>query len=297
VKDEGRGIVMRRMPSIPSNARMIAVLVFVLALGGCGVAAPPEATAEPTPIEATAVTTGDGLQYIELVPGNSDHPQPGDVVEVHYRGMLEDGTQFDSSYQRGAPTQFVLGAGAVLPGWDEGVALMRKGGKARLILPPGLAYGEKGGGGIIPPNATLTYDMELVEIRRNPPAAPAQVEEAQYTTTPGGLKYYDRYVGTGAEAVAGSTVAVHYTGWLADGTRVNTSLLPGRPMARQRPFELTLGQAPLKGWDEGIAGMRVGGMRQLVVPPELAYGDQGAGDGAIPPGATIVFEIELIEVK
>lgn len=281
-----------------SNARVIAVLVFVLALAGCGVdTAALEPTPEPTPIRATPVATSDGLQYIELVPGNSDHPHPGDVVEVHYRGMLADGTQFDSSYQRGAPTQFVLGAGAVLPGWDEGVALMRKGGKARLILPPGLAYGAQGGGGIIPPDATLTYEMELVEIRRNPPAAPARVDAAQYTTTPGGLKYYDLYVGTGAEAVAGATVAVHYTGWLTGGTRVSTSLLPSRPMARQAPVEFVLGQAPLKGWDEGVAGMRVGGMRQLVVPPELAYGEQGTADGAIPPGATIVFEIELIELK
>lgn len=279
------------------NSRVIAALVWVLLLAGCGVEPLPEPTAEPTPIQATPVTTSDGLQYIELVPGNSDHPRAGDVVEVHYRGMLADGTQFDSSYQRGAPSQFVLGAGAVLPGWDEGVAMMRKGGKARLILPPSLAYGEKGGGGIIPPNATLTYDMELVQIRRNPPAAPAQIEDSRYAITPGGVKQYDLYTGRGVEAVAGNSVAIHYTGWLTDGTRVSTSLLPGRPMARQKPFEFTLGQAPLKGWDEGVAGMRVGGRRQLVVPAGLAYGDTGSEDGVIPPGATLVFDIELIEIK
>ncbi|NTU82770.1 MAG: FKBP-type peptidyl-prolyl cis-trans isomerase [Chloroflexales bacterium] len=244
-----------------------------------------------------AVTTPSGLQFIELVPGAGDKPKPGDVVDVHYRGTLDDGTQFDSSYSRGDPIQFVLGVGAVIPGWDEGIAMMRKGGKAKLIVPPNLAYGARGAGGVIPPNATLTFEVELVEIRPGAPAAPTQLEESQYTTTPSGLKYADLQVGTGAEATAGKPVAVHYTGWLTDGKRFDTSRDPSMPMARQKPFTFTLGRGEvIKGWDEGVAGMRVGGKRQIVIPPGLAYGTRGAGN-VIPPGATLIFEVELIEVR
>lgn len=243
------------------------------------------------------MTTPSGLQYIELAPGAGAPPKPGDVVEVHYRGMLADGTQFDSSYGRGDPFQFVLGDGAVIAGWDEGIALMRKGGKARLIIPPHLAYGERGAGGVIPPNATLTFEVELVEIRPGAPLAPVAVDESQFTTTPSGLKYADLVPGTGAEAVAGRTVLVHYTGWLTDGTRFDTSRQPRRPMGRQEPFSFTLGRGEvIAGWDEGVAGMRVGGSRQLILPPELAYGERGAGN-VIPPGATLIFEVELIEVR
>jgi peptidylprolyl isomerase len=289
--------------------RPLAALALALALAACGAQGPagPAQNAGPAGQEnavtaapdrqPTAVTTASGLQYIEVAPGAGDLAKPGDVVEVHYRGTLADGTEFDSSYQRGDPIQFVLGAGAVIPGWDEGIALMRKGGKATLIIPPTLAYGERGAGGVIPPNATLTFDVELVEIRRGPPAAPVSVEESQYTTTPSGLKYYDIQPGAGATAAAGRTVAVHYTGWLTDGTMFDSSLRPRRPMGRQQPFEFVLGQGNvIQGWDEGVAGMQVGGKRQLVIPAALAYGDRGAGD-VIPPGATLVFEVELIEVK
>ena len=243
------------------------------------------------------VTTSSGLQFIEIVPGTGDAPKPGDVVDVHYRGTLADGTQFDSSYSRGDPIQFVLGAKAVIAGWDEGIALMRKGGKAKLIIPPNLAYGAKGAGGIIPPNATLTFEVELVDIRPGAPSGPTKLEASQFTTTPSGLQYADLQVGTGTTATANSAVSVHYTGWLTDGTRFDTSRDPSLPMARQQPFAFTLGRNEvIKGWDEGVAGMRVGGKRQLVIPAGLAYGERGAGD-VIPPGATLVFEVELIEVK
>jgi peptidylprolyl isomerase len=256
-----------------------------------------ESTVTADSPEPTPVTTASGLQYIELAPGTGDKPNPGDVVEVDYRGMLADGTQFDSSYARGDPLQFELGAGAVIRGWDEGVALMRKGGKAKLIIPPTLAYGERGAGGVIPPNATLTFEVELVEIRPGAPLAPTKLEESQFTTTPSGLKYADLQVGTGAVAAAGQRVAVHYTGWLTDGKRFDTSRKPRRPMGRQEPFVFTLGRSEvIKGWDEGVAGMQVGGKRQLVIPPDLAYGQRGAGD-VIPPGATLVFEVELVEIQ
>ncbi len=260
---------------------------------GAPTAAAPEAptTSAGEPGQENVVTTASGLQFIEIAPGTGELAQPGELVAVHYRGTLADGTEFDSSYSRGQPIQFVLGRGMVIAGWDEGIALMREGGKARLIIPPELAYGSQGAGGVIPPNATLTFEVELVEISPGPPEAPTEVEESAYTTTPSGLKYYDLEVGAGAEAIAGKTAIVHYTGWLTDGTMFDSSLARGEPF----PFSVGGGQV-IRGWDEGVTGMRVGGRRQLVIPANLAYGNRGAGN-VIPPGATLVFEVELLGVQ
>jgi len=98
------------------------------------------------------------------VVGSGDEAQVGQNVRVHYTGWLTDGTKFDSSVDRGQPFDFPLGGGAVIRGWDDGVAGMRVGGKRKLVIPPDLAYGERGAGGVIPPNATLTFEVELVRI-------------------------------------------------------------------------------------------------------------------------------------
>jgi FKBP-type peptidyl-prolyl cis-trans isomerase FkpA len=114
-------------------------------------------------------------------------------------------------------------------------------------------------------------------------------------TTDSGLQYEDTIVGSGAEAVAGRTVSVHYTGWLyengAKGQKFDSSLDRGEPFS----FALGTGQV-IKGWDEGVAGMKVGGQRTLIIPPSMAYGERGAG-GVIPPNATLIFDVELVEVK
>jgi peptidylprolyl isomerase len=244
---------------------------------------------ESTPV--TPVTTESGLQYIELRAGSGPKPQPGEIVAVHYTGKLEDGTKFDSSYDRGEPLRFPLGNGRVIPGWEEGIGMMNEGGVATLIIPPDLAYGETGFGNIIPPNATLTFDVELVGISAGSPAAPTQVEEARYTTTEHGIKYVDLVVGEGPEVINGQLVVVHYTGWLEDGTKFDSSIDYGEPFT----FNLGMGQV-IPGWDLGLRGMRVGATRQIVIPPQLAYGEQGAS-GVIPPNATLIFEVELLEVQ
>jgi FKBP-type peptidyl-prolyl cis-trans isomerase FkpA len=115
--------------------------------------------------------------------------------------------------------------------------------------------------------------------------------EGKEVTTKTGLKYVDHVVGTGAEAKAGQTVTVHYTGTLVSGEKFDSS------KDRNQPFKFPLGAGRvIKGWDEGVAGMKVGGKRKLTIPPELGYGARGAG-GKIPPNATLIFEVELLGVK
>jgi peptidylprolyl isomerase len=165
------------------------------------------------------------------------------------------------------------------------------GGKRQIVIPAELGYGEQGAGDVIPPNANLIFEIELLDVQPGPPEAPTAVDEEDYTTTESGLKYYDIVEGEGAVAEEGQMVSVHYTGWLTDGTRFDSSL------SRGQPFVILLGsQQVIEGWIEGIPGMRVGGQRQLVIPPELAYGEQGAGD-VIPPNATLIFEIELLNIQ
>ena len=113
---------------------------------------------------STTTTTGTGLIITEIVTGNGDEAAAGQNVTVHYTGWLVDGKKFDSSKDRDEPFEFPLGAGRVIRGWDEGVAGMKVGGKRKLTIPPQLAYGARGAGGVIPPNATLVFEVELLEV-------------------------------------------------------------------------------------------------------------------------------------
>lgn len=113
---------------------------------------------------ADTVITASGLVYIEVAAGTGKRAGRGSFVSVHYTGLLEDGTVFDSSYPRGAPFRFSVGQGSVIAGWDEGLALMAEGGRARLIIPSSLAYGSRGAGNVIPPNATILFDLWLADV-------------------------------------------------------------------------------------------------------------------------------------
>jgi len=114
--------------------------------------------------QSAPVTKPSGLVFQSIPEGKGPSPAATDVVKVHYRGTFPDGKEFDSSYKRGEPTEFPLNG--VIPCWTEGVQLMKAGGKAKLTCPPAIAYGTRGAGGVIPPNATLNFEIELISIKK-----------------------------------------------------------------------------------------------------------------------------------
>jgi peptidylprolyl isomerase len=153
------------------NSRTTILLaVLVLAALGCerghDAGTTPKASEEKAGTMAENLeTTPSGLQYVDLKVGTGASPQKGQTAVVHYTGWLVDGKKFDSSKDRGQPFTFAVGRGQVIKGWDEGVATMKVGGTRKLVIPPDLGYGARGAGGVIPPNATLTFEVELLEVR------------------------------------------------------------------------------------------------------------------------------------
>jgi FKBP-type peptidyl-prolyl cis-trans isomerase FkpA len=142
---------------------MINRLVAILLTTSMGAAMAQDDVISKAAAEKGAVKTDSGMVYRSLTEGTGASPKATDIVQVHYKGTFPDGKEFDSSYKRGQPTEFPLNR--VIKCWTEGVQRMKVGGKAKLTCPPSLAYGEKGAGGVIPPNATLQFEVELISIK------------------------------------------------------------------------------------------------------------------------------------
>ena len=140
---------------------VVASVGFILTQG----AAAQDKDKDKDSKKGKVVTTKSGLKYEDIKEGTGAEAKSGDTVDVHYTGWLKDGKKFDSSKDRGQPFSFKLGAGRVIKGWDEGVAGMRVGGKRKLIIPPELGYGKRGAGNVIPPDAELTFEVELLKIK------------------------------------------------------------------------------------------------------------------------------------
>ncbi|XP_008010885.1 peptidyl-prolyl cis-trans isomerase FKBP10 isoform X1 [Chlorocebus sabaeus] len=204
--------------------------------------------------------------------------QMGDFVRYHYNGTFEDGKKFDSSYDRNTLVAIVVGVGRLITGMDRGLMGMCVNERRRLIVPPHLGYGSIGLAGLIPPDATLYFDVVLLDVWNKedtvqvstllrPPHCPRMVQDGDF-------------------------VRYHYNGTLLDGTSFDTSYSKGGT------YDTYVGSGWLiKGMDQGLLGMCPGERRKIIIPPFLAYGEKGYGEGTvIPPHASLVFHILLIDV-
>ncbi len=249
----------------------------------------PLPTYPPVNLEG-AITTASGLQYLELTPGSGRTPEKGDLLTMNFAGSLPDGTEITNSKSSGKPVTLVFGLEEILPGWQEGLSLMKAGGKARLVLPPELAFGETGYG-MVPPNTQLILDIELLTVDK--PPQPTTYSEKELTTTESGLQYLDLVQGIGDEARQDYTVTTQYTVWIK-GEGENQYIFSskyGDPVS----FVIGSGDAVFPGWEEGVTNMKVGGKRLLIIPPALAFGEQQMGN--IPANSTLIMEIELVEAR
>ena len=265
----------------------------------------------------------EGIYYVKENHTDGAAINAGEYVSVHYTGKLLNGKKFDSSLDRGEPITFKIGVGYVIPGWDKGIPLFKVGEKGTLFIPSDLAYGSQGAGGIIPANAPLIFNIQIIqtedeatyqqEQKKRMLKLQAEAEarsEAQakidqkviedYIHTkqlknvkflPSGLAYYMEKEGDGKQVTKGSTAVVHYTGMLLDGTKFDSS------KDRNQPFAVQVGaNRVIQGWEQGLPLFKAGGKGVLIIPSRLGYGERGAG-GIIKPNSVLIFEIEVLEVK
>jgi len=242
-------------------------------------AAPTDAEISDTGLTSTILQAGTG----PFKPG------PCDTVEVHYSGWTTDGKLFDSSVQRGEKISFPLDG--VIPGWTEGLQLMVVGEKRRFWIPAALAYGEtpsRPGA----PAGNLTFDVELFDIKVAP-EAPKTPEElsapASATKSETGLAHQLLEEGEGGDKPEpDDVVVVHFTGWLEDGTMLESTVMNGKPA------QFKLDQITIKGWAEGLQLMTKGEKRRFWIPASLGFGDN-APQGA--PKGNLIFDFELLDIQ
>ena len=227
----------------------------------------------------------------DLVVGSGSPVDVGDFLIMDYVGVsYSTGLQFDASWDRGSPFPFELGAGRVIQGWDQGIVGMSVGGRRSLTIPPDLGYGVNGSGsGSIGPNETLVFVVDLIA------SVPANLEKptreltSESTTE---LQTNDIAQGSGATVQPGNVVYIHYVGVSAStGEQFDSSWDRGR--SEFIGYISGTGNV-IEGLDQGLLGMQVGGRRTVVIPPDLAYGENGAGDGLIAPNETLIFTVDLL---
>ncbi len=248
-------------------------LLTLLAAGlvGCfdsGAAEPAVSGQDPALDLEGYEATPSGLRYKVLAEGEAEGPAPalGDQVVVHYRGRLTDGTEFDSSYGRGEPATFVLGR--VIEGWNEGLQLMRPGDRFEFVIPPELAYGIRGAGSVIPPNATLVFEVELLEVHRILPFAELDPETAVGLDS--GLRFEVVRDGEGPRPGPEDIVKFGYFWWGGDRKLRDCSQYSGQKIT------MKVSDLPFDFMAEALQQVPVGGLVRFEVPAELS-GRDGAG--------------------
>ena len=231
------------------------------------------------------------LMIEDLVVGSGSSVDVGDFLIMDYVGVsYSTGLQFDASWDRGSPFPFELGAGRVIQGWDQGIVGMAVGGRRSLTIPPDLAYGENGSGsGSIGPNETLIF---VVDLLASVPADLVKPTEELILESTIELQTNDLSKGSGAVVQPGNVVYIHYVGVSASsGEQFDSSWDRGRT---EFIGYISGAGNVIEGLDQGLLGMQVGGRRTVVIPPDLAYGENGAGDGLIAPNETLIFTVDLL---
>lgn len=268
----------------------------------------------------TTLPTESGIYVIQQTPGSGRAIAKTDFVKINLTVLNLEGKKIFSTLDKNNPITFEYGQPFDTKGFDEAIGMMRKGTKAKVIVPSAMGFGEKGRGEIIPPYSPVVYEIEILDLKtkkeheksqkaeeatskknaseakdKEPALIQQYVKANNITAKPNGsgLYYIEKVKGKGAKAMAGKKVKVHYTGKLFSG-KVFDSSLERKPV---QPYEFTLGQGQvITGWDEGIAMMNVGGKATLIIPSKLAYADRGTGNN-IPPFSPLVFDVELISVS
>lgn len=247
-----------------------------------GEAAQEEVAAEIPTMSENAVTTESGLQFEDFQTGDGPVVGFNTWAVIDYETYLEDGTLVDSSYWYDDPYGFLMGAGQVPQGWEEGIAGMMPGGVRRLMVPAALAYGEAGTEAI-PANSNVIYNIEVLRVDQYPNPTPAD----GFKETESGVRYAILQEGEGeTEAELGDIILMDYDAWWENG------IIFYRSSQYDYSAELTLGQSSIAGLNEGMVGMKEGEIRQLHIPAELAYGETG-WDTYVPPNTAIIIEVML----
>jgi peptidylprolyl isomerase len=252
------------------------------------------------------VTLESGLKFKDDSLGTGREAKVNDLVAIHFKGWMVPGDSVDlfsdwsadqtrkmqslgDSKVRNQPVKFVLSTNSFIKGTDEGIVGMKAGGVRTIIIPSELAYGETGIG-FIPPNTDLKVVVELLEVKDRIVAEMWKFDPALIKTTPSGLKYAIINEGQGPQADSGKVVTVHYSGYLEDGTKFDSSV------ERDDPISFLVGQGQvIPGWDEGMRLLKKGSKATFIIPPQLGYGEMQLEK--IPVNSTLIFDVELLDVK
>jgi peptidylprolyl isomerase len=270
---------------IPANSD----LLFEVELISAQKSLEPDTLLKPTALKWKNLRPG--IEIFDEKEGSGKELHTGMELTFHYTGWLLNGHKFGSSKDMGKSAKTVLGAGKLVKGLEMGLESLKQGGVRWLRLSPSMAYGPAAMSNI-PANSTLIFRIQadLVEVDgelANSMDFFPNASSIKWIDSQEGLKYFIEKAGSGKPVQAGEVIKAHYTGWLSDGTKFDSSRDRGEPIS----LELGAGRV-IRGWDLGLAGMRRGEKRLLLIPPSLGYGSRGGGP--IPPDATLIFAVEMM---
>jgi FKBP-type peptidyl-prolyl cis-trans isomerase len=236
--------------------------------------------------ESEMIWLSSGVGYLVLEEGKGGLPKEGDIVKVHYLGMLESGKTFDNSFLREKPLKVQLGAAEVIPGWEEVLKLLPIGSKAVAVIPPEFAYGAEGMPPAIPPNAALRFYLEVVG--KQAPFQPRAINQEKLTVKESGLQYTIFEAGKGDKITKQKRVTMHYDARLSNGALLGNTFDKGEPL-----IVITGKEQLFPGWEEGLTYLRQGDKATLVIPPKLGP----AMNAHIPENESIMLQLEILKVE